>query len=259
MKTSVTAPGAEDDREHPLAAQELQAVARARLDAGDVDDAAADRQREQSGPAITRNVAASAKQRDADSGAGGERSADQRADHEPDRPRRLDEAVRAADLPRAGEQRDERELRRLRDGDSGAEHECQREDRRQRVQRRRGRRRSPPGRRPTRSRAPASPLGRRARRHGRRAPRAGPTGRSAAPRRPAPCHSSFARSESAIIATQSPIDDTAIAPATRRRSRFARCGGHRRNLRLRPLGKTRPIRTHVREVQWPSRWRPTSL
>ena len=36
---------------------------------------------------------------------------------------------------------------------------------------------------------------------------------------PAPGHSSFARSESAIIATQSPTADTAIAAATRRRSR----------------------------------------
>ena len=36
---------------------------------------------------------------------------------------------------------------------------------------------------------------------------------------PAPCQSSFARSDSAIIATQSPIAETPIAPATRRRSR----------------------------------------
>ena len=69
----------------------------------------------------------------------------------------------------------------------------------------------------------------------------GPQADQAARPRPTPCHSSFARSESAIIATQSPIDETAIAPATMRRSRFARCGGHRRNLRLnRPFGQNPP-------------------
>ncbi len=125
--------GPEDDREHALAAQQLQAVAGARLrGAGRVDDAPADRQCEQDGRdhQERRRVG---EEGDAGPGARRQRSADQRTDHEPDRARGLDEPVRAADLPRAGEQRDEGELRRLRHRHTGAEHECQREDRGQRI------------------------------------------------------------------------------------------------------------------------------
>ena len=185
--------------------------------------------------AITRNVAASA----SSANFGSRRSAanaprDQRPDHEPDRAGRLDEPVRAPDSRDPGEQRDECELRRLRDGDAGAEDEREREDRRAASAAKARAQRSPPGSPPTRSRAPAS-------RRGRRSTPTWPAStasgaqrqmsRTARPRRPG--QSSFARSDSAIIATQSPIDETAMAPATMRRSRSRVVGGHPpANLRL---------------------------
>ena len=132
MNTSADRAGAERDREHALAEQELDPVARA----GFAPCACATRRRDRERGEHAGDHAGTSRRRRAS------RTSCPRCRRrspasagpatKPIAARRLDEPVGRADRAGAGEQRDERELGRRRDGDADAEHEREREDRRQR-------------------------------------------------------------------------------------------------------------------------------